>query len=230
VSVLRAVIVDDEPHARADLRRALEALGVTIVGEAEDGARALERIDALRPDVCFLDIHLPGMDGLAIAAREGLPPIVFVTAHAEHGPDAFDLEAVDYVLKPVRVERLRRALERVQRRVSFESETGTRLEVRDARGARYVDARRVEVFSAIDKYVAFTIDGDELLLRTSLDELERRLAPEGFVRAHRAHLVRLGAVRATEDGAQGLVLVLASGALIPVSKRLRAQVKRALSG
>lgn len=229
MSTLRAVVVDDEPHARADLVRVLTELGVEVVEQAEDGPSALRSIDRARPDVVFLDIELPGLDGISVAARGDLPPIVFVTAYAEHATRAFDLDACDYVLKPVTAERLRRAIARASRRVAFEGEGGTRLEVREARGARFVDAHRVEVFSALEKYIAFTVDGEELLLRSSLDELERRLAPEGFVRAHRAHLVRKSAVVRVEDGAQGMILVLSSGTRVPVSKRLRAPLRRVLS-
>lgn len=223
---LRVVVVDDEHHVRADLVRALRSLGVDVVAEAADGPDALRVIERERPAVVFLDIGLPGLDGLSLAARGDLPPIVFVTAHAEHAPRAFDLDACDYVLKPASPERLTRALERAARRVELD---GARLRVTDARGTHYVDPHRVEVFSAVEKYVSFTVDGDEHLLRTSLDELETRLADAGFFRAHRAHLVRRAAVTRTEDETHGLVLVLVSGARIPVSKRLRAQVLRALA-
>lgn len=226
-SALRAVVVDDEPHARADLMRALATLGVAVVAEAADGVTATRVIDAQRPDVVFLDIDMPGLDGLSVAARVDLPPIIFVTAHAEHASRAFDLDAVDYVLKPVQAERLSRALARVSRRVALESGT-SRLRVSDTQGTRYVDARRVEVFSASEKYVLFHIDGEEHLLRESLDVLETRLAAEGFVRAHRASLVRLSAVVRTEDGDEGLVLVLASGLRVPVARRHRAALKRRL--
>jgi DNA-binding LytR/AlgR family response regulator len=205
--------------------RALRELGVAIAAEAADGPSAVRAIERERPDVVFLDIELPGLDGLSVAARGDLPPVVFVTAYPEHAPAAFDLDACDYVVKPATRERLERALARASRRVALE---GTRLRVTDAKGTRFVDARRVDAFAAVDKYISFHVDGEELLLRGSLDDLEERLAPEGFVRAHRSHLVRRGAVVRTEDGEHGLVLVLASGTRVPVSKRLRAAVARAL--
>ena len=225
---LRAVVVDDEPHVRADLVRMLGALGVEVVAEADDGPGAIRAIDAARPDVVFLDIGLPGLDGLSVAARGDLPPIVFVTARPDHAPAAFDLDACDYLLKPVTLERLRRAVARASRRVVLTGEPSARLRITDARGARYVDPRLVEVFSAQEKYVTLTVDGEELLLRASLEDLEARLGSQGFVRAHRAHLVRRSAVVRTEDAGQGLVLVLSSGARVPVSKRLRSGVLAAL--
>ncbi len=226
---LRAVVVDDEANQRADLVRMLAQLDVEVVAEAADGPSALEQIEQERPDVVFLDIALPGLDGLSVAARGDLPPIVFVTAYSGHAPEAFDLEACDYVVKPVELSRLRRAVERAGKRVALETaDEGARLRVTDHRGTRFVDARRVEAFSAVDKYVRFVIDGEEMVLRASLDDLERKLADEGFLRVHRAHLVRARTVARTEDGRQGLVLVLASGARVPVSRRLRAAVMREL--
>jgi two-component system LytT family response regulator len=228
VSTLRAVVVDDEPHVRADLVRLLRTLAVEVVAEAEDGPAGLRAIERVRPDVVFLDVQLPGLDGLSLAARGGLPPIVFVTAHAGHAPAAFDLDACDFVLKPVTRERLQRAIARATRRVALTNDASARLRVTDSRGERYVDPRGIEVFAALEKYVAFQLDGEEHLLRTSLDELEQRLGTAGFVRAHRASLVRIAAVVRVEDGAQGVVLVMASGARVPVSKRLRSGVLRAL--
>ena len=225
---MRAVIADDEPSARADLSRLLRALGVEIVGEARDGTEALRLVSSTRPDVLFLDIHMPGLDGLALLARGDLPPTVLVTAHEEHAHRAFDLDACDYVVKPASSERLSRALARARRRVTLEGDDAPRVRVTDARGDRFVDARRVEVFSALDKYVALVVDGEELLLRASLDELEARLVDHGFVRAHRAHLVRIAAAVRREDTEQGDVLVLASGRRVPVSKRMRAAVRRLL--
>ena len=228
MTTLRAVVVDDEPHARAGLVRMLSSLEVEVVAEAGDGPSAIRAIERVRPDVVFLDIGLPGLDGLAVAARGDLPPIIFITTRAEHAPAAFDLDACDFVLKPVTLERLRRAVLRVSRRVVLTGEPSERLRITDARGTRFVDPRAVDVFSALEKYVTLSVDGEELLLRASLDDLEARLASRGFVRVHRAHLVRVAAVTRSIDEGQGLVLCLGSGARVPVSKRLRAAVLRVL--
>jgi DNA-binding LytR/AlgR family response regulator len=234
---LRAIVVDDEPYVRADLIRVLEALDIEVVGVAEDGVRAIQLIDTVEADVIFLDIHMPALDGLSVASRtvhEGpnraRPPIVFVTAHAEHATSAFDLDACDYVLKPVTQERITRALSRVLRRVQIDEteRDAPRLRVTDTKGSRFIDVRRIEVFRAVEKYVSFEMGGEEHLIRESLDDLETRFAPLGFLRAHRAHLVRTSAVARTEDAEHGLVLVLTGGARVPVSKRMRAQVLRGL--
>ena len=237
---LRAIVVDDEPHVRADLIRVLTALDVEVVGVAEDGVRAIQLIDTVEADVIFLDIHMPALDGLSVASRtehESLkresrvrPPIVFVTAHAEHATSAFDLGASDYVLKPVTQERIERAPARVLRRVQIDEteRDAPRLRVTDTKGSRFIDVRRIEVFRAVEKYVSFEMGGEEHLIRESLDDLETRFAPLGFLRAHRAHLVRASAVARTEDAEHGLVLVLTGGARVPVSKRMRAPVLRGL--
>ncbi len=232
---LRAIVVDDEPHVRADLVRVLESLDVTVVATGEDGVSAIRLIASVEADVVFLDIQMPGLDGLNVVssaehAGRPLPPVVFVTAHEEHASKAFDLDACDYVLKPVSKERIQRALARVLRRVRIEEtdQAAPRLRVTHAKGSHFVEVRRIEAFRAVEKYVAFDVDGQEHLLRESLDDLETRFASEGFVRAHRAHLIRTAAVIRTEDAEQGFVLVMQSGLRVPVSKRLRAQVMRAL--
>jgi two-component system, LytTR family, response regulator len=225
---LRALVVDDEPNARADLVRTLEELGVVVVCEAADAKGALVALEREKPQVMFLDIELPGMDGLALAARPELPPIVFVTAHAEHASSAFDLDACDYVRKPVTRERLERAISRLERRVTWADPESSRLRVTTSKGTRLIEAGRVPVFSAGDKYVHFVVDGEEHLLRASLDELEIRLGPEGFLRTHRAHLVQTRSIERWEDGARGLVLSLKDGSTVPVSKRMRSRVLAAL--
>ena len=179
-------------------------LKVTAVGVSHYN-RLLEAVDRGEVDVAWL------------------PPIVFVTAHVEHASKAFDLDACDYVLKPVSKERIQRALARVLRRVRIDEteQAVPRLRVTHAKGSHFVEVRRIEAFRAVEKYVAFDVDGEEHLLRESLDDLETRFASAGFVRAHRAHLIRTAAVIRTEDAEQGLVLVMQSGLRIPVSKRVR---------
>lgn len=113
---MRVLLVDDEPPALCRLARMLKRFpDVEVVGEAADGVAELEAIRTLRPDLVLLDVRMPRMDGLAVAAAgDALPPIVFTTAHDEHAVSAFDVSAVDYLLKPVTEERLRRALEKVR--------------------------------------------------------------------------------------------------------------------
>lgn len=247
---LRVLIVDDEPLARLRLRRLLEAPGgppVTVVGEADDAITALAALAAGPCDLVLLDIRLPGRDGLKLA--EGLrqapqpPAVVFVTAHAEHAVRAFELEAVDYLTKPVRRDRLVIALARVlQRRAA-------------AAGAPPPDAQPVLVLhergrvlrlpvgeilylKAGQKYVSVISRAGEWLIDDSLAELEQRLGP-GFLRVHRNALVALAAVRALtrRTGAEvgdmveeGWFLQVANGDWLAVSRRQVAAVREAMAG
>ena len=238
---LRALVVDDEAPARRRLGRQLEELGVEVVGEAEDGEQALTQARALSPDVIFLDVRMPGVDGLTLAQRHtDLPPVVFCTAYDEFAVKAFEVNAVDYLLKPVRAERLAAAVEKVrakqgasQARVAKALEAvapaqATRV-VSSTRGTvRFFDARQLTRFWSSDKYTVFVAEGEEHLIEESLSTLEERLAPHGFLRVHRAELIRLDAVKSlsTADGMHEVKL--ADGQVAKVSRRSVGAVKEAL--
>ena len=226
---LKILVVDDEAPARGRLLRMLEKVPeAVVVGEAENGTIALSKIALLRPDVVLLDVEMPGLDGLALAQTPGMPPIIFTTAHVHFAADAFDLEAIDYLVKPVRQERLERALERVKRRTTEKPKAAeVQLTVHGANGVRFVDAAKVTNFRALDKYTEFTLDGEQLLMRESLDALEQRLG-EGFFRVHRAGLVRRDAVIGLERDGSGLVVKLVDGAVLEVSRRAAPELRRLL--
>jgi DNA-binding LytR/AlgR family response regulator len=235
------LVVDDEPIARRRLIRMLERIdGVTVAGEAEDGVDALAKIDALAPELLLLDIRMPGLDGLAVARRVGLPPVIFTTAHAEHAVEAFAAAAVDYLLKPVELARLQEAVERARRRSGgLDAATlaqllarlapaspprAPRLVARRGDSSWLVDSAEIARLRATDKYVVLVHDGKELVLDESLAELEAKLSPWGFCRIHRAELVNLTGVRAVHRTLRGLVLELASGERVRVSRRRAAEV------
>jgi DNA-binding LytR/AlgR family response regulator len=243
---MRVLIVDDEAPARRRIARQLAELpGVTVAGEAEDGLDALDKIEALSPELLLLDIDMPALDGLTLASRvRALPPIVFVTAHAEHALAAFELHAVDYLLKPVRPERLAQAIERARIRVErgerrAEPEAMALAMVAPARESprvvsasrgvtRIFDARELTRLWSRDKYTAFVSNGEEHLCEESLNALEARLAPHGFLRVHRAELVNLRRVRALHHSSDGAEVELDDGQRAAVSRRTLAQVKAAL--
>lgn len=225
---MRVLVVDDEPVARARIVRLLGRIDdVEVVGEASNGQEALHLAAELEPDVMLLDVEMPGVDGLAVAETPGIPPVVFTTAHREHAVHAFDADAVDYLLKPIQEERLVRALERVRARASRVPAEPWRLIVTEGSLKRFVDARRVDCFSSDQKYVVFRLDGEELVTRDSLDALEARLAPLGFLRASRGALVRRDAIQAYDVGGGG-TLVLESGERVPVSRRAAPVIRAAL--
>jgi DNA-binding LytR/AlgR family response regulator len=237
------LIVDDEEPARRRLGRMLRELaGVEVVGEAGDAEEALRQVAALGPELLLLDIHMPGMDGLTLAQRHTeLPPVIFVTAHDAHAVQAFEVNAVDYLLKPVRPERLAAAVERARQRRLASREavsraletvrptgTSTRIVTATAGTLRFFDARDITRFWASDKYTVFLADGGEQVTEEPLSSLEERLRGAGFLRVHRGELVHAGSIKALR-GADGIHEVeLKDGQVARVSRRLLAEVKRGL--
>jgi two-component system LytT family response regulator len=238
---LRVVVVDDEPLALRRLIRMLEAVGgVEVVGDARCGTSALDVIARTRPDLLLLDIHLPGLDGLALAARYAeLPPAVFVTAYDEHAIRAFELGAIDYLMKPVRPERLARAVDRARSRLdsarsgfaALPASAGPQAPrvVTSERGTiRLFDAGAITRFHAADKYTAFVAGGEEHLTEEPLAALADRLASHGFVRVHRGELIALSAIEALASDDAGYVARLRDGQVARVGRRVIASLKKQL--
>jgi DNA-binding LytR/AlgR family response regulator len=204
--------------------------GVEVAGEAANGREALERIDRLRPELLLLDIRMPELDGLALAARwTGLPPVIFVTAFDEHAIQAFEVGAIDYLLKPVRRERLEAAIERARTRILPAAESFRALPSREPElpriitheggSTRLFDAREITRFWASDKYTLFLAEGKEQLTAEPLSALEERLRPFGFLRIHRAELVRAAAIRALSSESGIHEVELLDGQRARVSRR-----------
>jgi two-component system, LytTR family, response regulator len=205
--VIRAVIVEDEPHARASLRDyARGAEWLALVGEAADGAEAVRLIDALEPNLVFLDISLPEWSGLEVLQRiRHKPEIVFTTAHDHYALAAFELGALDYLLKPFGRQRFEATLDRVRKRMdspvsaperaraAFDKPL-RRLFARTRDGILPIDVRTIQHISASGDYVEVYTDRGCHLLHTSLGELASRLDPEVFRQVHRSHIVNLDAV------------------------------------
>lgn len=241
--MIRVLIVDDERPARVRMKRLLaEHDDVTCVGEASNGREALERIAELAPDLVFLDVQMPELDGLEVAAALGAngPAVVFSTAHEAHAVKAFELAAVDYLLKPVEKGRLAAALERVRRRVAprgadVAHAVLTKLPRRSGKmavrvGTKYVvfDSEQIAAILATDHYAAIWVEGRELLSDDSLDRLMDRLDPERFVRVHRSAIVNLSFVETLEqEGDRKFVAVLKgpTNLRVPISRDNLDQVK-----
>ena len=238
---MRALVVDDEPPARRRLSRMLADAGCEVVGEAGDGEAALTQVRLHAPDVVFLDVRMPDVDGITLAQRQvELPPIVFCTAFDEYAVKAFELNAVDYLLKPVRPERLAACLEKVRRaQTAGQAQVARALAaVAPANATRVVSSTRgvVRFFDALeltrlwssDKYTVFRADGEEHLTEESLNEFESRLAPHGFFRVHRSELIRLSAVRAFSSTDGFYEVTLSDGQKARISRRSVATIKQAL--
>jgi len=233
--MLKALVVDDEAPARSELRYLLDdAGGVEVVGEASNASEALQLIKAIPYDVVFLDIDMPGLSGVDLAETltglERPPAIVFVTAHSEHAVKAFEVAATDYLVKPVEVERLRTAIERLVPA----SETTTRIEripVEKAGKKLLLQVEDIFYIMAKDDYAYLHTDGERYLSTISLAQLERRLEPSGFWRVHRRYLVNLAKVREVVPmygGTLLLTLTDAAATQVPVSRRRVPSLKRVL--
>lgn len=234
VAPLKILIVDDEPLARARLAALLgECDGATVVGSVGNGDDALNALDVAQPDVLLLDINMPGLDGVALARRlagRGRPQVIFCTAYENHAVQAFDLGAVDYLLKPVRLERLRDALDRTRLRLSQLPRESTRY----LRGRRHGEQVRIALDEVIcllaeEKYIVVQHRGGSLLLDESLRQLEEAY-PEHLVRLHRNCLVPAQRLLGLKTLADGRVLARLGGTeLTPeVSRRNLPALRRLL--
>ncbi|MET0283547.1 MAG: LytTR family DNA-binding domain-containing protein [Polyangiales bacterium] len=222
---MRVLVVDDEAPARRRLIRELLALpGIELAGEAEDGEQALAMVERVQPDLLLLDVRMPGLDGIALATRERhLPPIIFVTAHDEFAVRAFEVDALDYLLKPVRRERLAEALARAERRIALR---GPRIVTFERGVSRFFEAQAIARFWSSDKYTVFQVDGEEHLTPEPLTTLADRLSEHGFRRIHRAELINVARVRALRpDG----VVELDDGSTARVSRRSLPALREELS-
>jgi two-component system LytT family response regulator len=232
---VRVLVVDDEEPARRRLVRMLERLGgIEVVGEAGDGEQALAMVRERAPELLLLDIDMPEMDGLELAELPGLPPVIFTTAHAEHAVRAFEVAAVDYLLKPIARERLAEAIERARARMgrlavaSPMAEAPPRITARSGGTVHVIDASEITRFHATDKVTIFVHEGRELVLDDSLSALEVRLGPHGFFRTHRSELVSLTAVKALHSEGGSTHVELRDGSRAAVGRRVVAELKRRL--
>jgi two-component system response regulator AlgR len=236
---MRALVVDDEAPARDRLGALLRELDqVELVGEARDAFQALEQVDTLAPDLLYLDVRMPGMSGLELArhlARLDEPPaIIFTTAHGEHAMEAFEAEAVGYLLKPIRREKLATATERAQRLnaqqlAAVAAPTRTHLAVRTRTGLRMVRVEDVICLQSEDKYTAVRHTAGTDLIEDSLRALESELGPR-FLRVHRGALVNREFIAAIERMADGTHQIRLRGIddTLPVSRRLAGDLKTQL--
>jgi DNA-binding LytR/AlgR family response regulator len=206
---VRALVVDDEPLARDELVFMLGECGdVEVVGAADDATSALTMCDDATPDVAFVDLRMPGPDGIAVAealrSRHPEMPIVIVSAHDDGAIRAFEAQVLDYLLKPVRLERLRQTVERVRASTSRKSDHPlTRLAVRRRGAYVVVDIDSVVYFEVKDELVWAVTPEDRYALDLALAAVEQRV-PEGrFFRSHRGVLVRLDAIRSIEPSGAG---------------------------
>ena len=209
--MMRVLVADDESPARDKLQRWLsEQVGIEVVARAEDGLQAAAAIEQLRPDVAYLDIQMPGINGLEVAAQleqDTAPLIVFVTAFDEHAVKAFDLNAVDYLLKPYDKDRLLRSLSRVRDRLGNaesrasavttargQTSSNERLLVPEGERLQLIDSTSIDWLEADDNYVHVHTANRVYLLRRTLQDLLSQLGEQRFARIHKSAAVNISAI------------------------------------
>lgn len=243
---LSVLLVDDEPLARERLRALLRTEpGVEIAGECGSGAEAIATIKATPPDLVFLDMQMPGCDGLQVLAglpEETRPAIIFATAHERFAIDAFDVAAVDYLLKPFDRERLQTALRRAQEHIAARRATAAgqvpgetapagprseRLTVKTDGRLVFLKSEEIIWAEAADNYVVLHLLNSRLMVRETMAALEARLGAHSFQRINRSALVHRDQIKELQPGAHGdYVVLLRDGTRLPLSRHLRSQLGR----
>jgi two-component system LytT family response regulator len=245
---LSALIVDDEPLAREGLRLLLtEHVGSTVIAEAANGLEALTYIRAAKPDVVFLDVQMPEMSGFDVVkdiAAECMPAVVFVTAYDQYAIQAFEINAVDYLLKPVARSRFAQTIQRVLSRSDEHGEIARqitallqalaaparyieRVSVRTSGKTQFVNLDDVEWIQAAENYVQLHLRTSRHMLHVPINTLQGVLDPAVFMRIHRSHIVNIRQVKELETAAHGeFVLILHSGARLHSSRTYHDAIKR----
>lgn len=248
---IRTIIVDDEPLARDKLRGFLEREGdVEILAECRDGREAVEAIDEQHPDLVFLDVQMPEMDGFEVLENidtESLPTVIFTTAYDQYAIKAFDVHAVDYLLKPYDRERFQQALARARseqerRRVGEveqrlmaligdlekrrSSTFPDRLVVKTSGRVVFIKVADIDWVDAAGNYVRLHIGGDSHLMRETMGRIETRLDPEQFLRIHRSTIVNIERIRELQQQFHGdYLVVLKNGQRLTLSRSYRDKIQ-----
>lgn len=239
---IRTLLVDDERPARRKMQRFLdEESDFEVIGEAGDGAEALAAIVRTRPDVVFLDVQMPKLDGFAVASALAppLPEIVFVTAHDQFALKAFEVHALDYLLKPYDEDRFRKVLDRIRERRRQAGASGVveqlqrliadlkkqpdhaeRILITEKDRAFFITASEIDWVEAARNYLVLHVASKSHMLRTTLDAFSKRLNPDEFVRVNRSAIVRLDAIRELQPWFHGEYrIVMKDGMTIPWTRR-----------
>lgn len=228
--MIRAAIVDDEPLARRGLAGLLAAQAdMTVIGESGSGGEAVALLREARPDLVFLDVQMPDGDGFEVLERLGCDvpaAVVFVTAYDQHALRAFEVGAVDYLLKPFGEARFAKVLERVREWLGRETGQERRLAVKSAGQVLLVKLSEIDWIEAADYYVSLHAGGRTHLLRRSLADLEKELGGQGFCRIHRSAMVNLDRLRGLATDEEGEYQVeLTCGTRLRLSRGYRKQVQ-----
>lgn len=239
---MKAIVVDDEPLGRDRVCLfASERVDLKIVAECGDGRSAVKLIHELEPDLVFLDVQMPGLDGIGVVREVGpdrMPPVIFITAYDEHAVEAFEVHALDYLLKPFHPDRFSEAVDRVvqmirkgeedeearrlDRLVSDERRRVDRILVKGSRKAYFVRAAQIDWIEAAGNYLRLHVGDKAHLIRQTMNEIERQLDPDDFIRIHRSSIVNLSRVKELQRGNGGeFDVVLETGKRLRLSRGYR---------
>ena len=241
---MRAIIIDDERLARAELRKLLQDYPeVEVVDEAANADEAINKIDSLQPDLVFLDIQMPGKTGFDMLAElERAPHVIFTTAYDEYALKAFEVNALDYLLKPIEPKRLADAMQKLHVAETKENHIipenfnqsilteADQVFVKDGERCWFVKLSDIRLFESVGNYAKVFFGANKPLILKSLNALEERLDPKTFFRANRKHIVNLRMIEKIEPYFNGgLLLELKGGEKIEVSRRQTVKFKEMMS-
>jgi two-component system, LytTR family, response regulator len=218
-SKIRTLVVDDEPVARARVLSLLrDESDIEVIGECESGPEAISAIEATSPDLVFLDIQMPQMDGLALARTLGetMPAVVFVTAYDEYALRAFEVHALDYVLKPFSAERFKSALMHARQHLSTRragapepaSERRDRLVIKSSGRIYFVRVSEIDWCEAAGNYVRLHVGPQTHLVRGTMAHIESQLDPKQFIRVHRSTIVNVDRIQELRSSFNGEYMIL----------------------
>ncbi len=244
---MNVLIVDDEPLAREGMQLLLkDEPSVTSTSEARNGAEAVRMIREKRPDIVFLDVQMPEMDGFGVLRNigaENMPPVIFVTAHDRYAIQAFEVNAIDYLLKPATRERCSQALARVRERIATQGADNrhvlsllqqlaappkylARVALRSSGKIAFVDVEDIQYVQAAENYVQLHLKNARHMLHVPIVTFESSLDPQMFLRIHRSFIVNVKHIHELETGAHGeFVVVLRGGGRLQASRRYHEKIK-----
>ena len=249
---LRLLIVDDEPLIRSGMRKAASQIdGIEILGECGSGTDAIETIRSRRPDLVLLDVQMPGCSGLDVVREIGpdhMPPVVFITAYDDYAVQAFELNAVDYLLKPFDDDRFRDSIERARERIAAQSKDGlarrleallhrelpkwpSRLVIRNGERYEFVSTESIDWIGSANNYVELHCGGKQYLMGETLSGLEAKLNPARFARVHRCRIVNTSRITAVHPLLSGTYeLELRDGTRLTTGRQYKDVVQELIRG
>jgi two-component system LytT family response regulator len=243
---MHILIVDDEPPARKKIRACLAGEeNIVSISEAENGPAAVQHIRQAKPDLVFLDIQMPGMNGFEVIETigvENMPAVIFVTAYDQYAIEAFEIQALDYLLKPFDQERFRKSFRRAWEQIQLKSahagllarllenihsekKYSERILVNKGPRFFFVKTAAIAFVSAEEKYVLLHAEDGSFLIRETMRNMEQRLDPQKFARIHRSYIVNIDFIREIQPWSHGDgIVILKTGKELPLSRRYRDRV------